>query len=344
MTQTSGVVPTQAADSGSSLSPYRHSPWLSGFHRMTLAGHYLRFDGKRSMPPVERRNFRTTEDTTVVGLCSWQPDRSAAVLILLHGLAGHADRPYMRATARKAYTAGFQVIRLNVRNCGDTEHLAGTMYHAGLVSDLVSVIDTLRSEHPQRRMHLAGFSMGGNVALRLAGMWGASHPPQVASVVAVSPSVDLSACARALDGSRELSLYRRSFVGRLKATIRRRASLFPGRYDLDVLRGVDGIREFDDRVTAPDCGFGDVTTYYEHASARPLLQDIRLPSLVFHSRDDLLTPIGEDLIQEHHAAPAIQLMLSDRGGHCAFIQRRSPLKRSDAFWAESRLVEFLGRA
>jgi predicted alpha/beta-fold hydrolase len=329
------------AHNGLERGDFSPHPWLRGFHRMTLAGVFARFDKRKPLPPVEERLFRVDDETTVLALCSWQASAPAPTLVLVHGFAGDAGRPYMLGTTRKAFAAGYHVVRVNARNCGGTEHMAGTLYHAGLVSDLRAVVGELQGDERCARFYLAGFSMGGNIVLRLAGLWGERAPPQVAGIVAVSPSIDLDSCASVLDGLPALSVYRNSFLRRLKATYRRRASLFPARYDEREMRGVQTLRQFDEVATAPDCGFGDSATYYAQASARPLIGQVAVPSLVLHSQDDIMVPWDAEQVEALRIAPAIRLVLTDRGGHNGFIEGRARRPGQDRYWAENRLVRFL---
>ncbi len=330
-----------ARDAGAPvLDAFEPHPLLRGFHRMTLASMFVRRDVKQPVPVFEERVFRVDGDTRVLALCSWRPDPSP-VLVIVHGLAGHADRPYMRGTVRKAHAAGLHVVRLNVRNCGDTEHLAGSLYHAGLVADLEAVVRELDGEARCTGVHLAGFSMGGNVVLRLGGLWADDAPASVRSIVAVSPVVDLAHCAANIDGRRGLGVYRNSFLRRLKATYVRRAQLDPRRYDVARVEGARTLREFDAAATAPDCGFADVDDYYREASCRRVLAALRVPSLVIHARDDLLVPFDDSQLGELRAAPAVRLALSDHGGHCGFVSSRPGPRDADRYWAENRLVDYV---
>ena len=326
---------------GTGRGPYEPHPLLRGFHRMTLASILARRDDRQPVPRVERRVVAVDHRTSVLTLCSWQPDPAASVVVVVHGLGGHADRPYMRGVARQAFRAGFSVVRLNVRNAGGTESLAGSLYHAGLVEDLRAVVSELVRELPGRKLHLVGFSMGGNMVLRLAGLWADLPPREVVSLCAVSPSVDLERCARDIDNAWGLAVYRRSFLSRLRALYDRRAVLQPERYEAGRVAGARTLRVFDELATAPDCGFPDAATYYRRASARPVLRRIALPTLVLHARDDLLTPLDGGLEDELRSLETVSLEVSPHGGHCAFLCRDVLGPGGDRSWAEHRLVAFL---
>ena len=149
------------------------------------------------LPPAEDRYFDITPDTRVLAHCHWQPERAARpVLLALHGLEGSSSAHYMRGLADKAFAAGFNVVLLNQRNCGGTEALSAGLYHSGLTDDADHVIRELAERDGIRAVVVAGYSLGGNLALKLAGDYGDAPPPALRGVCAVSPVLELSACVR----------------------------------------------------------------------------------------------------------------------------------------------------
>ncbi|MFT7462278.1 MAG: putative alpha/beta-fold hydrolase [Pseudohongiellaceae bacterium] len=336
-------------DEGAPFEPY---PGLAGFHRMTLAGSFLRLEAFRRHPPEERREVPLPPDGATTVLCSWQRERAAPVLVLVHGMGGSARSVYLRGTARRAWAAGMHVLRLNLRGAAGVERLSRRGYHAGLVEDLRLTLATWVEGRGLGPVLLAGFSLGGNVVLRLAALDG---PRVAAGVAAVSPAVDLTGCSAAIDSDPGVRRYRDSFVSSLAASLRRRERLHPGSVDLATLGRVVTLRDFDAAFTARDYGFVDVDDYYQRASAGPLLADLALPTLVIHARDDRLVPAAGLLASGALSNPWVRLALSDHGGHCAFIGARVPAGQAEGsqrpgrkapmlpgFWAEQRLVAFLG--
>src|SRR3954469_13331642 len=164
-------------------------PSLKSGHRMTLFG----WGNPRYFPELPRpvaRYFDVAADARVLAHCHWQPEPWAhPVLIALHGLNGSSDAHYMRGLAAKAFAAGMNVVRLNQRNCGNTEHLSAGLFHSGLTHDAKHVIRELADRDGMQRIAVAGYSLGGNLALRLAGEYGADAPPQLTAVAAVSPII-----------------------------------------------------------------------------------------------------------------------------------------------------------
>jgi uncharacterized protein len=286
----------------------------------------------------EERFFAVEPDSRVLGLCRWQPERTQhPTLVTWHGLEGSATSAYMLATAAKAFARGFNVIRMNVRNCGGTEHLTPTLYHGGLTNDLRVIIDELISQDRLPSIVIAGFSLGGNLTLKLAGEYADKPPAQLKAVAAISPSVDLQASCDVINQKRN-AIYHRNFLYYLKRRLRVKKSLFPDLYDTTGLRLIRSIEQFDDRYIAPAFGFADARDYYAKASARRLLARIRVPTLIIHAQDDPFIPIAplrEALLESN---PHILAITPACGGHVAFISANA--ENEDRFWAENRLVDF----
>src|SRR5262249_51169247 len=148
-------------------------------------------------------------------------------IVLLHGLEGSSFAHYVCGIADKAWAAGWNVVRLNQRNCGGTEHLSRGLYHSGLTHDVTTVIRELIAVDGISAIAVAGYSLGGNLTLKLAGEWGADAPPELKAVVAVSPTMDLARCVEALE-QRSNAIYEWNFVRNLKARMTRKAAVVPG--------------------------------------------------------------------------------------------------------------------
>ncbi|MFY9572182.1 MAG: alpha/beta fold hydrolase, partial [Blastocatellia bacterium] len=259
-------------------------------------------------------------------------------LIISHGMEGSTESRYMLGTAEKALAAGFNAVRVNYRNCGGTEHLTSTLYHAGLTDDIRQIVQELIERDGLGEIYLVGFSLGGNIVLKLAGEYGASPPPAVRGVAAVSASIDLAACADAIELRRNI-IYRMRFVRSLKNRMRRKAQLFPDRYDPKLLRGVWTIRQFDDAFVAPHCGFRDSADYYKRASALRVMDRISIPALIIHAKDDPFIPFSQFERSELMANPNVALLIPEQGGHVGFISADG--EGEQRFWAETTTVSFI---
>ena len=318
---------------GGSFVPRR---WFRGGHRQTLAAALL--PRRTTLPTSEKRLFEVEPGVRVLAYCNWQPDRLGALtLVIIHGLEGSSESQYVVGTANKAWVAGLNVVRMNVRSCGGSEALSPTLYHSGLSADVGAVVRELISHDKLPRIALAGFSMGGNMALKLAGEWGSEAPPELRAVAVVCPGVDLAATADALHrwGNR---IYEWHFLYSLKRSLRRKVRLFPELYDPRCLRGVHSLRGFDDAVTARHFGFSGADDYYARASASPVLERIAVPTLVIHPKDDpfvCVTPVSRTRLA---ANPNVRLLETEHGGHCGYLAAREGY---DGRWAERTIIEFL---
>jgi predicted alpha/beta-fold hydrolase len=289
------------------------------------------------LPSGVTRLFETEPGTQVSTRCHWQENpKGCPTIVLLHGLEGSSESAYMLGTAEKAFRAGFNVVRANQRNCGDTENLTATLYHSGLSCDIRAIIMELIERDGLPGIFAAGFSMGGNLVLKMAGEFADHAPAEIRGFVAVAPAFDLSLCADALAAPRNF-IYNRRFVKGLKSRMRRKAQLFPERYSIGDMREIRSVRAFDDAITAPHCGFRDAADYYTQSSALQLAGAIRRSTLILTAQDDPFVPFASFEKTAISENPFITLIAPKHGGHCAFIANEAGAER---FWSEARIVEF----
>jgi hypothetical protein len=308
-------------------------PFFRNPHLLTIAGNYWRRELDERRFPVEAK-FYDTEPGVQVLVHSQRPaGEPVAELILVHGLEGSSAAGYARSLAQAALEAGCATHRFNMRSCGGTEHLSGrTLYHSGQTSDLLAVIRQLRTTAP---VFLAGFSLGGNVVLKLAGELGASAQQWIAGVMATSTPIDLAACVRQLDKPSNV-IYARRFVSRLKERVRLKERLTPGLFDLSGLDQVRNVYQFDDRFTAQAFGFGSADNYYATQSSNQFLERIRVPTMLVQAKDDPMIPFA---VYDHPAFstnPYLRLVAVEHGGHLGFISKTKP-----RFWLDQVLVNWL---
>jgi hypothetical protein len=317
-----------------------HRLFQSG-HAQTLAAYAFprRRRLLREAAADEPRLFETESRVRVLVRCRWQARReSSPTLLLVHGLEGSSESTYVLGTAAKAQRAGFNTLRMNIRSCGDTQHLSPTLYHSGLTADLRAVVGELSRRDRLAEIYLAGFSLGGNQCLKFAGESGDGAPHALRGVCAVSPSLDLSTCADAISQRSNL-VYSRKFVGSLKRRMRRAAELYPERYETGRLKLVRTIRDFDSHYTAPHAGFRDADDYYARSSALQFVPSIRVPTLIIHAEDDPLVPFDSFRDPSLNANPCVVFLAPRRGGHVGFLADGAGTGE-DRFWAENRVVEF----
>jgi uncharacterized protein len=311
-------------------------PWLRNRHTMTIAAAFLR----RRFPQLRQgvaRDFEIEPRSRVRAQCHWhEKPQHHPTILLVHGLEGSCDANYIRGTGEKAWLAGFNVVRLNQRNCGGTERLTPTLYHSGLSGDVRAVILELIERDQLSEIFAAGFSMGGNLVLKMTGEFGAVPPPQLRAVAGICPALDLAACADALAEPANF-IYEHHFVTRLKRHMRYKASLFRKEYSIDGMRSIRTVRDFDDVITARFCGFQNADDYYARSSASRVIAAIRVPTLIATAKDDPFVPFASFAKAAVESNSSITFEAPAHGGHCAFISEEGGAAR---FWVEARIVEF----
>jgi hypothetical protein len=322
------------------LSPESFVPlprWAGG-HRMTLYCWARRRSFPRLPPPVPRW-FDVAAQARVLAHCHWHTHPGKRpTLLALHGLEGSSSSHYVRGLADKFFRAGFNVVRLNQRNCGGTERLSAGLYHSGLTNDPIRVMQELIELDGIGTIAVAGYSLGGNLALKLAGEYGDTPPPELKAICAVSPVMDLARCVDALERP-ENRVYEWNFVRSLKQRIRRKARLFPGRFPVERLGDVRTVRMFDELFTAPHHGFDGASDYYHRASAMRVIDRVRVPGLIISAEDDPFVPpepFRDPLVTDN---PHITMVLTKHGGHCGFVTE--PANGSDGYWAEDTILRYV---
>jgi len=324
--------------------PFHAHAVFSGGHTQTLAAYAWprRYRFRRFSNLDEARLFEVEPGVNVLAHCRWQTQpKNSPTIILWHGIEGSTSSVYMVATADKAFRVGYNVLRVNFRNCGGTEHLTPTLYHGGLSSDLHAIITELITQDGLKRIYPIGFSLGGNVVLKLAGEYADNPPAELGGVCAISPSVDLAASTRLIE-EKQNWVYQGNFVRNLKRRLRAKHKLFPDHYDVDRLALVKTIRDFDEHFTSVASGFANADDYYYKCSSARVAERIRVPTLIIHSEDDPFIPFGPLRERAFAENPYLLLVKTERGGHVAFIGGRN--NGEDRFWAENRAIEFCSLA
>jgi len=292
------------------------------------------------LPAAEERQVEVAPGIKVRCWCYWQPEKrtDALTLIVVHGLEGSSESQYMTGVARNALNSGMNVVLMNQRNCGGMDHCAPTLYNSSLSADVAAVARHLIETDRVSRFALVGFSMGGNLVLKLAGEWGNEGPREFRAVAAVCPAMDLAASADALHEPRN-RLYEYYFLLQLFRRMRKKAKFFPGHFDLSRMRGVSSLRLFDDRVTAYYCGFTGADDYYARAAAANVVERIAVPALIIHAANDPFIRMLPETRERIRRNPHITFIETSDGGHCAFLGEPDG-DGYDGRWAEREVVEF----
>ncbi len=317
-------------------------------HLQTLAGNFL----PRRLTLPEPEPLLVEVEGPVGGYgpsqvlchCHWQPREVRSqrlTVVLVHGLEGSSESKYIVGNTARALAAGLNVVRMNMRTCGGTDHLSPTIYHSGRSGDVGRVVDAILREQRLESVALVGYSMGGNLVLRWAGEMGDKLPRELKAVVGVSPLMDLAVSSAALHLLQN-RMYERHFLKSMLARIRRRIELYPRIYGDAPVGKIHTMRQFDHHIVARYGGFQDADDYYYSVASSKYAAAFEVPTLILHSLDD---PFIRMLPQTRAALlenPHVTLIETQHGGHCAFLASESA-EGGDGRWAERTLLAFLTR-
>jgi predicted alpha/beta-fold hydrolase len=306
-------------------------PLFRNPHLQTIAAHFWPRDGQETRFPLKARLYRTEPGVQVLVQSQRPQAETAGEIVMVHGLEGSGEAGYVRGLCGWGLRAGYAVHRFHMRTCGGTEHLSNTLYHAGLTSDLLSVLIEFYKEG-LTPIFLVGFSLGGNVVLKLAGELEAEALPLIRGLCAVSTPVDLMASVRRL-ARKENRLYERRFVRRMRNRL-----CATGRYGPGDFAGLRSLMDIDDRITAASFGFGDAANYYRTQSALRFVERIRVPSLMIHAKDDPMAPFESSQFQGAGRNPQIEQLVTEHGGHLGFLGRKP-----HRFWLDEAIMGWIRR-
>ena len=320
-------------------SPFVPCRGLSNGHLQTVVGNFLPRPAFRLSSLAETVEVDPADGSRVLCHCHWQPEPVRAgrlTLVMVHGLEGSSDSRYIQGITARAWDAGCNVIRMNMRNCGNTEAMTPMLYHSGLSGDVGVVMRHYAQRFGLERVALVGYSMGGNLVLKLAGEWG--DQPPLCAVAAVCPAIDLAPGADALHEPLNRAYEWRFLVG-LKARYARKAKLFPGIYvPASEIGPVRSIREFDNKILARYWGFRDADDYYHRAAAARVVDRIAVPTLILHAQDDPFIRLLPETRAKLLSNPCIDFAETRYGGHCAYLSRDPG---NEIHWAEASVIRYL---
>ena len=335
-------------EKGANTRPAALPAWLTSFqprqglgngHLQTIVGNFLPRPPFRLASVAETVEVDPADGSRVLCHCHWHPEpnlSSRLTLVLVHGLEGSSDSRYIQGIAARAWAAGCNVIRMNMRNCGGSDALTPTLYHSGQSGDVGAVVRHFSQRFSLQRVALVGYSMGGNMVLKLAGEWGCRQP--LVAVAAVCPAIDLAAGADALHEPAN-RIYEWRFLRGLNARYARKANLFPAMYAKPGEIGpVRSIREFDGKIVARYCNFRDADDYYFRAASARVVDRIALPTLILCAQDDPFIRLFPDTRERLRANPHIHFIETRHGGHCAYLSRDPG---DEIHWAEAAVIRYL---
>ncbi len=310
-------------------------PWIRGPHAQTIVARFLGWPAPRLASTYAEVDVAGGSRVSVLDSTPQAWGSGGPVAILVHGLSGSARSPYVVRVGRKLVEVGVRVVRMNLRGAGAGFGSSRTYYHSGLTDDLRAVAGRVHRLAPYSPIALVGFSLGANLALKLAAEAADRAVPGLDCVVAANPPLDLEAsCRRIREPANRI--YDRNFVRTLRGDVRRLRSAYPDLPATD-LANVASLFDFDGSYTAPSNGFRDAGDYYARSSAGPMVSRIRVPGLVIHAEDDPFVPV--ESIRRLTFPANLALELIPHGGHLGYLSRDPWL--GDRRWLDNRVLAWL---
>ncbi len=295
-------------------------------HIQTLLSSFL---GKWSKEPRSIQKLVSLPCGDQISLEVTTPKNWKSTVLLVHGLCGSHRSHYLVRIANRLKALGIRAVRMNLRGCGSGKGLAKQIYHSGRSEDVLAVLKVLKRERPESPITLVGYSLGGNIVLKLAGELGSRGKKYLRQVIAVSPPVDLHASVK-MFAKPENGIYERKISEELRT------------YALELDENFEvpnklNLAEFDVLFTAPRGGFESALDYYSKCSSEPHVPNIELPCRILFAVDDPL--VCHSTLDTVQLPPNVQIFKTERGGHLGFLG--NPLSRGRFRWLDSQIIEWI---
>ena len=314
--------------------PFNPFPFLEDPHKQTIMGSAFNFmfdfpseQKLITLPDGDKISLQITTPLT------WK--ETDLTVIFVHGLCGSHKSPNLVRMVRKLEPLGVRVDRYNMRGCGSGRGLAKRPYHSGMSDDIFECLKVLRKETPESPIILAGFSLGGNLVLKLAGELGDLAKHFLKGVIAVSPPIELYSSIQML-GDPENAFYENYFYKVLRNEVHYRHKKFKELPSIELPRNLK-IYEFDQLYTAPTCGFENVDDYYNKCSAANVVSDIEVPTKVLLSEDDPI--ISHNSFDRYKVPSNLSLYKTKKGGHLGYLGSSS--EKKCFYWLDAQVIEWI---
>ncbi len=312
--------------------PYRAPWWLPGAHLQTL---YAYLFVPRPRVPYRRERWEL-DDGDFLDLDWIDGPEHAPLVVLFHGLEGNSRGHYAVSLMHALRRRGWRGVVAHFRGCSGEPNRLPRAYHSGDSAEIARVLQRLRGDAGAAPLFAVGVSLGANALLKWLGESGAEAHAWLDAAAAVSPPFDLMAAGRALDRGFNRQIYTRHFL----RSLRRKALAMAAQHHLPVstslLEQATTLYAFDNLFTAPVHGFRDADDYWTHASCKPWLNSVVVPTLIVHARNDPFLP-AEAIPPAESLNHAITLELCDEGGHAGFVSGPFPGRLQ---WLPQRILHF----
>lgn len=314
--------------------PFDPYPFIEDPHKQTIISSLFNF----LFEPVSDRKIVNLPDGDKISLeittpREWKPTDLSAFFV--HGLCGSHKSPNLVRMAKRLEPLGIRTIRYNMRGCGSGRGLAKKSYHCGRSEDVFECLKVLKKEHPDSPIVLIGFSLGGNIVLKLAGELGTLGSAFLEKVIAVSPPVELYSSVQ-MFGDPQNAIYERYFYRILRADVYYRYKKFRDLPRIHLPKNLK-IYEFDQLYTAPTCGFSSALDYYNKCSSAHVVGDIAIPCKILLAEDDPI--ISPNSLDSYPLPKNVTVFKTKKGGHMGYLGKYEGKK--GFYWLDNLLVDWI---
>ena len=296
---------------------------------------YRYFKTKIQVDFVRERMFTTDADFIDLDIASVQSNK---VIITIHGLEGSSNSSYIHSLSQMANQQNYDVIAINLRGCSGEPNLTLGSYHSGKTDDVLEVIQYIEAKNSYKEIHLVGFSLGGNITLKLMGEFAATLPKILKTAVAVSVPCDLKGSAEKIDHFSN-KLYQYNFLKTLREKAKLKIERFPNaNVNATKILNATNFNEFDEYFTAAAHGFKNADDYYKKSSSKQFIKDITKPSLLISALDDPFLSKSCYPFTEAEKHKYFHLLTPKYGGHVGFY---SNFNKAKNHWLEKQILNFI---
>ena len=266
---------------------------------------------------------------------SYSEVKTNKLIILLHGLEGHGQRPYMTGAAKHFNANGIDALCMNFRGCSGENNLNYYSYHSGSTEDLHAVIQHATATKNYSEIYLKGISLGANIILKYLGEH-SDIPQAVKAAVAVSVPVNLHGSCKELHKLKNKPFHDR-FLKDLVVHLKEKQQLFPTEISLEAIKNIKTLLDFDNVYTSKAHGFKDALDYYEKCSSLQFLPNVKVPSLIINALNDSFLSPECYPVKTAKNNPNLYLEMPNFGGHAGFIDKKN------VYYNEKRALEFCSK-
>ncbi len=299
---------------------FRPLTGLSSGHLQTIVASF-----RKPVGPPPSKSWHVPVDNGDLLSCEVsRPASFKKIAVLIHGLGGCHNSNYMVRMAKKLYDKNIMAVRVNLRGCGSGATLSSLPYHGGRSQDLLAVVQALKSQHPLQEIYVIGFSLGANIALKLAGELGNDASKLIKTTIGVCGPLDIGHTVHRML-QRKYSFYHNYFL----KLVRQQAKPW-------LKAPVQSMYEYDNQIIAPLWGFSGAEDYYKHSSSIHYLHNIQHPARVVFAEDDPF--VSKDIIKAVHGKP-VELFVTKHGGHMGFLGNTA--KEHNFHWLDPLLLSWI---